>query len=160
MKKSFLYFRLMLVLKLRLSKHILHALSTLPTAILGFKCPEKLDPHSVSAKFWPHPRFAIPGDCERLITCVNGYPRLITCGDGKVLDETTLTCEEPEDANSKWSVTNQYGFVPNWLIAGGQDQVLRILEKLGWVDHSFGLNLPKIVARRTGHWWWALEYQT
>ncbi|XP_054271647.1 protein obstructor-E-like [Macrosteles quadrilineatus] len=72
-----------------------------PEAVLGFKCPDKVDPHSVAAKFWPFPRFAVPGDCERLITCVNGYPRLITCGDGKVFDESTLTCEEPEDARSK-----------------------------------------------------------
>ena len=50
----------------------------------------------------PYPRFPVPGDCERLITCVNGFPRLITCGDGKVFDESTLTCEEPEDAHSKW----------------------------------------------------------
>lgn len=71
-------------------------------AVIGFKCPEKVDPHSVAAKFLPYPRFAVPGDCERLITCVNGFPRLITCGDDKVFDESTLTCEEPAHANSKW----------------------------------------------------------
>ncbi|XP_022202838.1 protein obstructor-E [Nilaparvata lugens] len=68
-----------------------------PEAVVGFKCPEKLDPHSPSAKFWPFPRFPVPNDCERLITCVKGFPRLITCGDNKVFDENTLTCEEPEN---------------------------------------------------------------
>lgn len=65
-------------------------------AIVGFKCPDKVDPHSPAAKFWPYPRFPVPNDCERLITCVKGFPRLITCGDNKVFDENTLTCEEPE----------------------------------------------------------------
>ncbi|XP_065202225.1 protein obstructor-E-like [Planococcus citri] len=68
-----------------------------PEAVIGFKCPDKVDPQSAQARFWPYPRFAIPGDCERLITCVNGYPRLITCGDGKVFDDETLTCAEPEE---------------------------------------------------------------
>ncbi|XP_044761396.1 protein obstructor-E isoform X1 [Coccinella septempunctata] len=67
-----------------------------PEAVVGFKCPTKVPSHTVSAKFWPYPRFAVPGDCHRLITCVNGFPRLISCGEGKVLDESTLTCEEPE----------------------------------------------------------------
>ncbi|KAL1455551.1 hypothetical protein WDU94_009640 [Cyamophila willieti] len=66
-------------------------------AIIGFKCPESVDPHSVAAKFWPYPRFPVPGDKGRLITCVNGYPRLITCGDGKLFDEASLTCLGPED---------------------------------------------------------------
>ncbi|KDR14644.1 protein obstructor-E [Zootermopsis nevadensis] len=67
-----------------------------PEAIVGFKCPEKVPAHSISAKFLPYPRFSVPGDCSRLITCVNGYPRLITCEAGKVLDESTLTCEDQE----------------------------------------------------------------
>lgn len=66
------------------------------SAVVGFKCPTKVPSNSAAAKFWPYPRFAVPGDCHRLITCVNGYPRLITCGEGKVLDESSLTCEEPE----------------------------------------------------------------
>nr|CAD7453178.1 unnamed protein product [Timema tahoe] len=62
-----------------------------PEAILGFKCPTKLPSNTVAAKFWPFPRFAIPGDCGRLITCVNNFPRLISCGDNKVFDEESLT---------------------------------------------------------------------
>ncbi|XP_069696434.1 protein obstructor-E [Periplaneta americana] len=67
-----------------------------PEAIIGFKCPEKVPSHSVSAKFLPYPRYPIPGDCGRLITCVNGFPRLISCEHGKVLDESSLTCEDQE----------------------------------------------------------------
>ncbi|XP_046985596.1 protein obstructor-E [Schistocerca americana] len=67
-----------------------------PEAVVGFKCPTKVPSNTVAAKFWPYPRFPIPGDCGRLITCVNGYPRLISCGEGKVFDESSLTCEEPE----------------------------------------------------------------
>ena len=65
-------------------------------AIVGFKCPEKVPAHSVSAKFLPYPRYPVPGDCSRLITCVNGFPRLITCEHGKLLDESSLTCEDQE----------------------------------------------------------------
>ncbi|XP_067626455.1 protein obstructor-E [Eurosta solidaginis] len=72
-----------------------------PEAVVGFKCPTKVDSNSPAARFWPFPRFPVPGDCHRLITCVEGFPRLITCGEGKVFDEHTLTCEEPEYASSK-----------------------------------------------------------
>lgn len=64
------------------------------TEIIGFNCPEKADPHSVSAKFEPYPRYALPGDPHRLITCVHGHPRLISCGEGSVVDESSLTCVE------------------------------------------------------------------
>ncbi|XP_050428207.1 protein obstructor-E-like isoform X2 [Adelges cooleyi] len=67
-----------------------------PAEIIGFNCPEKVDPYSVSAKFEPYPRFALPGDPHRLITCVNGYPRLISCGEDSIVDESSLTCVEQE----------------------------------------------------------------
>lgn len=63
-------------------------------AVVGFTCPTKLD--AQSARFWPYPRFAIPGDKHHLITCVNGYPRLISCGEDSIFNEHTLTCEELE----------------------------------------------------------------
>lgn len=68
-------------------------------AVVGFKCPTKVDPNSVAARFWPFPRFPVSGDCHRLITCVEGHPRLISCGEDKVFDEHTLTCEDPEYAS-------------------------------------------------------------
>lgn len=72
-----------------------------PEAVVGFKCPTKVDSDSPAARFWPFPRFPLHGDCHRLITCVEGYPRMISCGEDKVFDENTLTCEEPEYAASK-----------------------------------------------------------
>lgn len=65
-------------------------------AVVGFKCPSKVDSQSPAARFWPFPRFAIPGDNHHLITCVEGHPRLISCGEDKIFDESTLTCEEIE----------------------------------------------------------------
>lgn len=65
-----------------------------PEAVVGFKCPTSVSPKSREAVFWPFPRFAVPGDCHRLITCVEGHPRLISCGEDKVFDQNTLTCEE------------------------------------------------------------------
>ncbi|XP_066909652.1 uncharacterized protein, partial [Halyomorpha halys] len=78
----------------------IHTNINFSTAVVGFKCPDKVDPNSISAKFHPYPRYAIPGDCDHLVTCVDGFPRLIACGEGKVLDENTLTCEEPEHVPS------------------------------------------------------------
>jgi len=66
-----------------------------PEAVVGFKCPAKVDSNSPAARFWPYPRFAAPGSPHHLITCVNGYPRLIGCGEEKIFDPNTLTCEEP-----------------------------------------------------------------
>jgi len=65
-----------------------------PEAVVGFSCPAKVDPHSAAARFWPFPRFAVPGDRHRLITCVEGHPRLISCGDEQIFNEETLSCEE------------------------------------------------------------------
>lgn len=48
-------------------------------------------------------RFPVPGDCGRLITCVDGHPRLLTCGDGKLFDSVSLTCLDPEE-------------VPHWYV--------------------------------------------
>lgn len=42
-------------------------------------------------------RFPVPGDCGRLITCVDGHPRLITCGDGKLFDSESLSCLDPDE---------------------------------------------------------------
>lgn len=73
-----------------------HPLTCPPSllAVVGFKCPTSVPAKSREAAFWPFPRFAVAGDCHRLITCVEGHPRLISCGEDKVFDENTLTCEE------------------------------------------------------------------
>jgi len=65
-----------------------------PEAIVGYRCPDKVEPGTLAYKFWPYPRFALPGDSSRLVTCVNGYPRLVNCGDHAVVNPATLTCED------------------------------------------------------------------
>lgn len=50
-------------------------------------------------------RFPVPGDCGRLITCVDGNPRLLTCGDGKLFDSASLSCLDPEEL-PHWYVTS------------------------------------------------------
>jgi hypothetical protein len=64
-----------------------------PEAVVGFKCPAKVDPNSLAARFWPFPRFAGP-DRHSLFLCTEGHPRLIQCGEEKIFDESTLTCED------------------------------------------------------------------
>ncbi|CRK90710.1 CLUMA_CG004403, isoform A [Clunio marinus] len=65
-----------------------------PEAVVGFKCPAKVDPNSPAARFWPFPRFAVPGDPHSLFLCNEGHPRLIACGEDKLFDQSTLTCED------------------------------------------------------------------
>jgi len=64
-----------------------------PEDVVGFRCPAYSE--GLSARFEPFPRYP-SGDCGRYITCVNGQPRLIGCGDYTVFDDTTLTCRDPE----------------------------------------------------------------
>lgn len=67
-----------------------------PEAVTGFSCPIKVDSRSLQHKFWPYPRFAYGADAHKYIVCVEGHPRLISCGDDSIFDESTLTCEELE----------------------------------------------------------------
>lgn len=80
------------------------------SAVVGFKCPNKVPNDSVAAKFWPYPRFPVPGDCHRFITCVHGHPRLIGCGHDHVFDPHNLVCEEPEHV-PQCGGGNQIGFL-------------------------------------------------
>lgn len=48
-------------------------------------------------------RSAVPNDCGRLVTCVNDYPRLISCGYGSAFNEDTLTCDDAENV-PQWCV--------------------------------------------------------
>ncbi|XP_003705809.1 cuticular protein analogous to peritrophins 3-D [Megachile rotundata] len=68
-----------------------------PEEIVGFKCPHKAPSHGAAAKFWPYPRFPVPGDCGRLITCVDGHPRLLTCGEDKLFDSVSLSCMDRDE---------------------------------------------------------------
>ncbi|XP_058791442.1 protein obstructor-E [Phymastichus coffea] len=67
-----------------------------PEAVVGFKCPSH-PPNGAAARFWPFPRFPVPGDCGRLVTCVEGHPRLVTCGDDKLFDSETLSCLDQDE---------------------------------------------------------------
>ncbi|XP_065577517.1 protein obstructor-E-like [Artemia franciscana] len=66
-----------------------------PERVVGFTCPDpdSLPKGSLVQTFLPYPRYAVPGDCKRLITCVNGYPRLLTCGEYEAFNEYSLSCD-------------------------------------------------------------------
>ncbi|KAK4027007.1 hypothetical protein OUZ56_016027 [Daphnia magna] len=70
-----------------------------PEKVVGFRCPDvsTLPPNSLVRQFLPFPRYAVPNDCTRLVTCVNDYPRLISCGYGSAFNEDTLTCDDAEN---------------------------------------------------------------
>ncbi|KAF0314611.1 Protein obstructor-E [Amphibalanus amphitrite] len=59
--------------------------------LVGYSCPEKIPASSASLRFGQFPRFAT-GQCDRLVTCVNYYPRLTRCEEGTAVDENSLTC--------------------------------------------------------------------
>jgi hypothetical protein len=77
-----------------LCKNAKYLIIFIQTEVLGYRCPDKVEPGTLAYKFWPYPRFALPNDKHRLITCVNGYPRLISCGEHSSVNPETLTCEE------------------------------------------------------------------
>ncbi|XP_018021727.1 protein obstructor-E [Hyalella azteca] len=70
-----------------------------PEQVVGFSCPDYVDPKSLSAKFLPFPRFP-SGECGSYIICVDGHPRRIGCGDYQVFDDETLSCQDPEHVPS------------------------------------------------------------
>jgi len=70
-----------------------------PDQIVGFRCPESIDPSSLTAKFIPFPRFPSE-DCSSYLVCVNGYPRRNFCGDYNMFDESSLSCQDPEYATN------------------------------------------------------------
>lgn len=73
-----------------------------PEKVVGFRCPDvsSLPANSLTRQFLPYPRYPVPGDCARLVTCVNDYPRLMNCGYGSVFNENTLSCDDPENVPS------------------------------------------------------------
>ena len=67
--------------------------------VVGFRCPDlaSIPVNSLTRQFLPYPRYPVPGDCARLVTCVDYYPRLLNCGYGSVFNEYTLSCDDPEN---------------------------------------------------------------
>lgn len=70
-----------------------------PEKVVGFKCPDvsALPPNSLTRQFLPYPRYPVPGDCGRFVTCVYDYPRLMNCGYEGVFNEETLACDDPKN---------------------------------------------------------------
>ena len=65
------------------------------TDLVGFSCPSQIPVGSASIRFGQFPRFAT-GECDRLVACVNYYPRLIKCGASQSVDDNSLTCVDSE----------------------------------------------------------------
>ncbi|XP_043219302.1 protein obstructor-E-like [Amphibalanus amphitrite] len=63
--------------------------------LVGFSCPSQIPVGSASIRFGQFPRFAT-GQCDRLVTCVNYYPRLIKCPPSQSVDDNSLTCVSSE----------------------------------------------------------------
>ena len=63
--------------------------------LAGYSCPDQVPAESASLRFGAFPRFAT-GRCDRLVTCVNYYPRITKCPYGKAVDESSLTCVAAE----------------------------------------------------------------
>ena len=72
---------------------------------MGYSCPEKIPASSASLRFGQFPRFAT-GQCDRLVTCVNYYPRLTRCPEGSAVDENSLTCVDAALVPGCGSVTD------------------------------------------------------
>jgi len=66
-----------------------------PSAALGdFRCPSDEELSPLARRFFPFPRFPVPQDDTLYIICVNGMPRLNSCGQGSFFSEETLGCVE------------------------------------------------------------------
>jgi len=64
-----------------------------PSAALGdFRCPSLEELSPLARRFFPFPRFPVPDDPTLYITCIDGMPRLTSCGAGSVFSEETLGC--------------------------------------------------------------------
>lgn len=76
-------------------------------------------------------RFPVPGDCGRLITCVDGNPRLLTCGDGKLFDSVSLSCLDPDE-------------LPHWYV---RDFIVSLTFIFIFSNENYvKYNLPRIIS--------------
>jgi len=66
-----------------------------PSALVGgFKCPSEAELSPLARRFLPFPRFSIRNEPGLYIICVNGLPRLNSCGHGSLFSEDILSCKE------------------------------------------------------------------
>ncbi|XP_023951162.1 protein obstructor-E [Bicyclus anynana] len=62
----------------------------------GFSCPDG-DTMGPNGRALPHPTFPHPEDCQKFYICRNGVqPQKGSCPSGKVYNEETFMCDEPE----------------------------------------------------------------
>jgi hypothetical protein len=67
-------------------------------AFLGFKCPEDSGLFGDEYRFYRN-----PADCQKYFICVNGRPRLYSCGDGYAFNDDIGGCDGIENVTS-WLV--------------------------------------------------------
>ena len=73
------------------------------TAYLGFTCPPL--PEGLSGSL---PTFyKSPTHCQKYFMCINGRPRLQTCGEGQAFSEITKLCEPAENVQGWYVLTSQ-----------------------------------------------------
>jgi len=66
-----------------------------PSAAFGdFRCPSDAELSPLARRFFPFPRFPFSEDPKFFIICVDGMPRLNSCGPGTLFSEASLGCEE------------------------------------------------------------------
>ena len=66
-----------------------------PSAALGdFRCPATAELSPLAQRFFPFPRFPVAKDPRLYIICLDGVPRLNSCGEGSLFSEESLGCEE------------------------------------------------------------------
>ena len=59
-----------------------------PSAALGdFRCPATAELSSLAQRFFPFPRFPVAKDPRLYIICLDGVPRLNSCGEGSLFSE-------------------------------------------------------------------------
>jgi hypothetical protein len=67
-------------------------------AFLGFTCPEAPGVFGDDYRFYRN-----PADCQKYFICVNGRPRLYSCGEGYAFNDDIGGCDGIENVTS-WSV--------------------------------------------------------
>lgn len=73
----------------------------------GFTCPdgEVMGPNGRSL---PHPTFPHPEDCQKFYICRNGVqPQKGSCPSGKVYNEETFMCDNPEKVEGWYVLTTE-----------------------------------------------------
>lgn len=77
----------------------------------GFSCPdgEVMGPNG---RALPHPTFPHPEDCQKFYICRNGVqPQKGLCPLGKVYNEDTFMCDDPEKVQGWWGYYGSYNLV-------------------------------------------------